>query len=111
MTCYVLDASAFIHGRDMRLYEGRLLTTRYIVEELNDARAQAALEILGVEVRDVDEKRIAEILERAPRLSKADASALALALEEGCILLTDDVALAKAAGRVGVGVRGFFFVR
>ncbi len=111
MSCYVLDASAFIHGRDMRAFQGRLLTTRQVVEELKDPRARAALEVLSVEVVDVDARKMAELAKRARGLSEADLSALALALETGCVLLTDDVALAKAAGRLGVKAKGFYFVK
>jgi UPF0271 protein len=95
----------------MRAFQGRLLTTRQILEELKDPRAQAALEILGVEVVDVDERRAEGLAKKAPGLSKADLSALALALETGCTLLTDDVALAKAARKLGVKVKGFYFVK
>lgn len=111
MSCYVLDASAFFHGRDMRVFQGRLLTTRQVVEELKDPRARAALEILPIEVVDVDPEKIAELARRARGLSDADLSVLALALETGCVLLTDDVALAKAAGRLGIRAKGFYFVR
>ncbi len=111
MSCYVLDASALFHGRDMRAFQGRLLTTRQILEELRDPRAQVALEILGVEIVDVDERRIEELAKKASGLSGADLSALALALETGCVLLTDDAALAKAARRFGVKAKGFYFVR
>ncbi|MFB6490670.1 MAG: PIN domain nuclease [Thermoproteus sp. AZ2] len=111
MSCYVLDASAFIHGRDLRLFGGRLLTTTLVAEELKDPRAQAALEVLGVEVREVDEGEIAKLLKKFPGLSRADASALLLALKERCVLLTDDAALAKAARRLGVEAKGFYFIR
>ncbi|MEZ0248023.1 MAG: PIN domain-containing protein [Thermoproteus sp.] len=110
MSCFVLDASALFHGRDLRLFQGaRLLTTRYVLEEIRDARAQAALEILNVEVVDIDEKELAAYSKAG--LSRADASLLALAHKTGCVLLTDDVGLAKAARRLGVKARGFYFVK
>ncbi|MEM3327005.1 MAG: PIN domain nuclease, partial [Thermoproteus sp.] len=41
MSCFVLDASALFHGRDLRLFQGsRLLTTKYVLEEIKDVRAQ-----------------------------------------------------------------------
>jgi UPF0271 protein len=43
MTCFVLDASAFFHARDMRVFAGPLYTTRQVAEELRDPMAQAAL--------------------------------------------------------------------
>jgi UPF0271 protein len=54
MTCFVLDASAFFHARDMRVFAGPLYTTRQVAEELRDPMAQAALEILRVQVEEVD---------------------------------------------------------
>ncbi|ACB40844.1 PIN domain-containing protein [Pyrobaculum neutrophilum] len=111
MSCYVLDASAFIHGRDMRIFSGALYTTREAAEELRDPRAQAALEILRVEVAEVDERRVKELLKRFAGLSRADASLLALALERGCVLVTDDGRLAAAARALGVRVEGVFYRR
>ncbi|MCI4447450.1 MAG: PIN domain nuclease, partial [Pyrobaculum sp.] len=39
MTCFVLDASAFFHARDMRVFAGPLYTTRQVEEELKDPMA------------------------------------------------------------------------
>jgi len=109
MTCFVLDASAFIHGRDLRIFQGELYTTREVVEELKDPRAQAAVDVLGVRVEEVDERKVRELVKRFAGLSPADASALALALERGCVLVTDDGRLAAAARRLGVRVEGVFY--
>jgi len=109
MTCFVLDASAFIHGRDLRIFQGELYTTREVVEELKDPRAQAAVEVLGVRVEGVDERKVKELVKRFAGLSPADASVLALALERGCVLVTDDGRLAAAARRLGVKVEGIFY--
>ncbi|MGC9130528.1 MAG: PIN domain-containing protein [Pyrobaculum sp.] len=109
MNCYVLDASAFIHGRDARLFTGVLYTTREVAEELKDPRAQAALEVMRVEVVEVDEGKLRELLRRFRELSPADASVLVLALERGCVLVTDDGRLASAARRLGVRVQGVFY--
>lgn len=109
MKCYVLDASAFIHGRDARLFTGVLYTTMEVVEELRDPRAQAALEIMRVEVVDVDDKKLREHLHRFRELSPADVSVLVLALERGCVLVTDDGRLASVARRLGVEVQGIFY--
>ncbi|CCC82245.1 PIN domain/Zn-ribbon domain-containing protein [Thermoproteus tenax] len=112
MSCYVIDSSALFHARDMRIFTGsRLLTTKQVADEVKDPRAQAALELLGIEVVEVDDKRVRPLKLRAPNLSDADLSLLALALDTGCVLLTDDVELAKTARRMGVRAKGFYFVR
>ncbi|MEM1597172.1 MAG: PIN domain-containing protein [Pyrobaculum sp.] len=111
MTCYVLDTSAFLHGRDLRIFTGVLYTSREVVEELKDPRAQAAVEVLGVRVVEVDASRVREVLQKFKGLSAADASVLALALETGCVLVTDDGRLASAARRLGVRAVGVFYGR
>ena len=111
MTCFVLDASAFFHTRDMRVFAGPLYTTRQVAEELKDPMAQAALEILRVRVEEVDDRKVEELRRRFADLSTADASLLVLAAEKGCILVTDDGKLAAAARRLGIRVEGVFYRR
>ncbi|MEZ0319827.1 MAG: PIN domain-containing protein [Pyrobaculum sp.] len=111
MSCHVLDTSAFLHGRDLRIFTGVLYTTKEVVEELRDPRAQAAVEVLGVRVVEVEGTRVREVLQKFKGLSAADASVLALALETGCVLVTDDGRLASAAKRLGVRVEGIFYGR
>jgi UPF0271 protein len=111
MTCFVLDASAFFHARDMRVFAGPLYTTKQVAKELRDPMAQAALEILRVEVEEVDDKKVEELRRRFVDLSAADVSLLVLATERGCILVTDDGRLAAAARRLGIRVEGVFYRR
>ncbi len=107
MTCLVLDASAVIHGRDVRIFGGVLYTTREVIEELRDSRAQAAIDILRVEVVEVNRERVRDLAKRF-NLSNADASVLALALEKKCVLVTDDGKLASTARKLGVKTRGIY---
>lgn len=109
--CYVLDASAFFHGRDVRIFSGTLLTTPEVVEELRDPRAQAALEVMNVAVEEADPGVVRELAKKFPHLSRADISVLALAKERGCVLITDDGRLVSAARRVGVRAEGVFYRR
>jgi UPF0271 protein len=109
VSCYALDSSALFHGRDMRIFSGVLCTTRNVAEELKDPRAQAALEILRVEVVEVDERKARELARRFGGLSLADASVLLLAMERGCVLVTDDSRLASTARRLGVRARGVYY--
>jgi UPF0271 protein len=111
MTCFVLDASAFFHARDMRAFAGPLYTTRHVAEELKDPMAQAALEILRVRVEEVDDRKVEELRRRFADLSTADASLLVLAAERGCVLVTDDSKLAAAARRLGIQVKRIFYRR
>jgi len=111
MTCFVLDASAFFHARDMRAFAGPLYTTRQVEEELKDPMAQAALEILRVRVEEVDDRKVEELRRRFADLSTADASLLVLAAEKGCILVTDDGKLAATARRLGIRVERIFYRR
>ncbi|MFN7105870.1 MAG: PIN domain-containing protein [Pyrobaculum sp.] len=109
MRCLVLDASAFIHGRDLRVFAGAVLyTTREIVEELRDPRSQAALDILKVEVVEASVEKVEELIKRFG-LTKADATVLAVALEKRCSLVTDDGKLASVAKRLGVRVERIFY--
>ncbi|MEM0369578.1 MAG: PIN domain-containing protein [Pyrobaculum sp.] len=109
--CYVLDASAFIHGHDVRLFKGVLYTTPQVIEELKDPVSRALVEVVNVVVVDVDREKIDELLNKFKDLSIADASALALALEKGCVLITDDSGLTNAAKRLGVKVERIFYRR
>ncbi len=105
----VLDAAAFINAK---LAEG--ITTPEVLAELKD-----------FETRELAQARIsegllrvlspsAESLKRAkkqasPRLSKADLSVLALALELGDEIITDDYSLQASARRLGLRYRPVIF--
>jgi len=105
----VLDATAFFVERPM---EGDLFTTPEVVAELVDLRAKCRYEALlatGLTVSGAS----AGALERARRaaeksrdigvLSETDLSVLALALDIGGVIYTDDFALQNAAIVLGVG--------
>ncbi|MFN3803769.1 MAG: PIN domain-containing protein [Pyrobaculum sp.] len=109
MRCLALDASAFIHGRDLRIFADAILyTAGEVVEELRDPRAQAVLDILKVEVVEASGEKVRELIRRFG-LTRADAAVLAVALERGCTLVTDDGRLASVAKRLGVGVERIFY--
>jgi UPF0271 protein len=107
----VLDASAFF--AEMPL-EGTLLTTPSVVEELRDLRSRGRLEALlatGLRVESPGEGYLLRVEEAAARtgdlgvLSPADRDLLALALERGGTVVTDDFALQNAARELGVPVQ------
>ncbi len=112
MRCAVLDASAILHGRDMRVFQGmELLTTDLVLEELKDPRARAALDVLNVVIVPHDNERVKRETQKLRGLSPADVSVLLLAADRGCILITDDGKLYAAARRMGVPVKRIYYGR
>jgi len=106
----VLDASAFFVQVPV---EGVLYTTDSVVAELRDVTSQARLELLrarGLVVLTPAPARRAVVREAAARsgdvtvLSTADSDVLALALETGSAVMTDDYAVQNTAMRLGVTV-------
>ena len=114
----VLDASAFFAAGEAILAgfgpEDRLLTAPAVLDEVRDAAARCRLELLlerglavlapsGAALRSVADGAVAS--GDADRLSATDRDLLALALEHGATLVTDDFALQNAALRLGVACR------
>ncbi|HDQ07717.1 MAG TPA: nucleotide-binding protein [Methanoculleus sp.] len=106
----VLDASAFfVHITA----EGELYTTHSVVAELRDVTSQGRLELLraqGLIVLTPASALLAEVQKAAVKsgdatvLSAADTDVLALALETGSAVMTDDYAVQNTAMRLGVEV-------
>jgi len=109
---YAVDASFFFS--DLAL-DGEILAPPSVVEELADARSRCRLEALlasGLSVVSPSP----ESLDRAtgaasgtgdlPRLSPADTDLLALSLDLGATVVTDDFAVQNVALRLGIPVRG-----
>uniref|UniRef100_A0A7J3ZJ71 DNA-binding protein n=1 Tax=Fervidicoccus fontis TaxID=683846 RepID=A0A7J3ZJ71_9CREN len=107
---FVLDTSAFLSGLPLVLTEECIYTTPEVVEEVKDQESRTKLEI------SLESKRV--LVVEPPRrmttklgfkgLSLADASILNLALEfkargaREVIVVTDDYALQRAAGILGL---------
>lgn len=115
---FVLDASAFFAAGETVLADlspdDQLLTTPSVLAEVRDAAARCRLELAlerGLAVLEplpaalgaVDAGAVAS--GDADRLSATDRDLLALALEHGGILVTDDFALQNAALRLKIGCR------
>ena len=110
MSCAVLDASAVLHARDARAFQGMTLyTTDFVLEELRDPRARAAVEILGINVVPCEPKKLERERGALRGLSPADISVLLLAAEYGCILFTDDGKLYAAARRRGIRAKRIYY--
>ncbi|MFP3194904.1 MAG: hypothetical protein RXQ94_09330 [Caldivirga sp.] len=112
----IIDSSGLFHIRnayaitEMASMGYRLVTTSLVVNEVKDARSQALLGILNMEVIDIDADHIKQVKLENSGLSDADASIVALALDlasQGIevAVVTDDVGLIKALRRRIRGIR------
>ncbi len=106
----VLDSPAFFSSLTL---SGELYTTPLVVAELRDLRSKVRLDLLtesGLQVREPGREARARVEEAAQRigegeaLSEADLEVLALAVEIGGGIVTDDYALQNAAYRMSVPV-------
>lgn len=106
----VLDSSAFFSGTEI---SGELYTTPLVVSELKDLRSKTRFELLGesgMQVIRPGKEAYVRVRDAASRwgegetLSATDREVLALALELGAGILTDDYALQNVAGRMGLAV-------
>jgi UPF0271 protein len=106
----VLDASAFFSALTL---SGELYTTPHVVSELKDLRSKVRFDLLcesGLTVREpgreAQEKArgVAMRIGEGEALSETDLGILALALELGAEIVTDDYALQNAAHRMEIQV-------
>lgn len=105
---YVLDASAFINGNASLL---RGYTTPEVLSELRSTEANAYIWVLEDRVK-VEEplpyfvRRVRKVLREIgeTRLSPADISVLALALQKNLPIVTDDYHLQNVALYLGIEV-------
>ena len=110
---FVLDTSAFLHGKPHLL---RGYTTPSVLSEIKSLEGESALWVIGETVK-VEKplpyyvKKVKKLLQEIGeiRLSKTDISVLALALQKKLPILTDDYNLQNAAIQLGVEVRGILF--
>ncbi|MDI6719787.1 MAG: nucleotide-binding protein [Methanomicrobiales archaeon] len=108
----VLDASAFF--RDLPPSGEARVTAPSVVGEIRDIGSRLRLERMlaeGLQVRDPSPAALAAVADAAVRsgdagvLSPPDRDILALALETGGVLCTDDFAVQNVARTLGVAVR------
>jgi UPF0271 protein len=109
---YVVDASFFFSEA---ILDGEILTPPSVVEEVADPRSRLRLEALlasGLSVVPPSPGSVRRVSGAAaetgdiPRLSPADIDLLALALDLGATVVTDDYAVQNVALRLGMGVKG-----
>jgi len=106
----VLDTSFFFY--DISL-DGDLYTTPSVCDELVDIRSKGQFEkysALGLKVANPGKESLSRVDEASVKtgdagvISGTDRELLALALELGAVLYTDDFAIQNVAGRLGVMV-------
>jgi UPF0271 protein len=109
---YAVDASFFFSELAL---DGEIVAPPSVVEELADLRSKLRLEALlasGLSVRPPPGESLERVARAAgetgdsPRLSRADTDLLALALDCGATVVSDDYAVQNVALRLGLEVRG-----
>jgi UPF0271 protein len=115
MKGYVLDTSVLYYGKD--LPQGfECVITPGVVRELDREGMSARLELLmatRVRVSSPSDRSLRKVSEESEktgdsrRLSEADKELLALALDLGYELITDDYSIQNLARAMGIPARGF----
>ena len=109
---YAVDASFFFSEATL---EGEIITTPSVVEEITDARSRCRLEVLlasGLSVSSPSKESAGRVAAAAAetgdvtRLSPADIDLLALALDLGAVIVTDDYAIQNVALKLDIGIKG-----
>jgi endoribonuclease Nob1 len=106
----ILDASVFFSECPM---EGELFTTPSVCDELKDIRSKGKFEIMcaeGLRVMSPGPESLKKVMAAAKKtrdagvISATDSELLALALETGATLYTDDFAIQNVASILGVQI-------
>jgi UPF0271 protein len=109
---YAVDASFFFSEM---LLPGEILTPPSVVEEVTDLRSRCRVEALlsaGLSVAPPSAESVDRVSAAARetgdggRISPADTDLLALALDTGAVVVTDDFAVQNVALALGMEVRG-----
>lgn len=105
----VADANVFIRGR--RTPFDSALTVPEVMEELESDEAQRKFDFADISVREPSEDVLSKIKEKSDELnsptSEVDEKLLALALETGQTLVTDDKALQNLSLHLGVSFESY----
>jgi len=109
---YAVDTSFFFSEAAL---DGEIFTTPSVIAEIADLRSRCRLEALlatGLSVLSPSEESLKRVAAAAGetgdanRLSPADTDLLALSLELGAVIVTDDYAIQNIAQGLGLGVEG-----
>jgi len=103
----VLDTSAVIYLGDFRRFD-EILTVQEVLDEVKDRTSAMKLSGLSLNVMEPSEESVKKIRQAAARtgdlekLSETDVKVLALAMENGCTLISDDRSVQNVAERIGL---------
>jgi UPF0271 protein len=109
---FAVDASFFFSEATL---QGEIFTPPSVAEELEDVRSRCRLEALlasGLSVVSPSSESVRKVTAAAgetgdvTRLSPADTDLLALSLDLGAVIVTDDYAIQNVAQRLGLGIKG-----
>jgi UPF0271 protein len=109
---YAVDASFFFSELAL---DGEAFVPPSVIEELADLRSRCRLEALlaaGLSVRSPSKESLGRVALAAgetgdaPRLSRADTDLLAVGLDLGATVVSDDYAVQNVALSLGLGVQG-----
>lgn len=101
----VVDANVFMRGSGITGYD-RLYTVPEVMEELESDTSRIGFDTTDVEVRDPSEDTVSKVHQKSDEINSATSTAderlLALALELGATLVTDDKGLQNLAAHLEV---------
>jgi len=110
MSGRVVDSNVFLHGRGGFGF-GKVFLVPEVVEELKSSKGRNNLTNIDYVVRNPSEESLKVVKGKSGDInsptSEVDEKLLALALDMGNILVTDDKALQNLALHLGVGFEGF----
>lgn len=105
----ICDTSVLLHSDFM----GQITTVQEVIDEVKTKKHRERLEFREIKVLEPEEKFVREVEDGAKKagldgkLSKTDKKLLALALQTGDVLLTDDYAIQKLAKIMGIKCKPF----
>mgnify|MGYP001612027102 CR=1 FL=1 len=109
----VLDTSAIIYLNDFRMFD-EIFTVSDVVDEVKDKINTLKLSGIKLKVVEPSESSVKRIKELAKetgdleKLSKTDINILALAIEEGLVILSDDYNVQNVAEKIGLNYVSLF---
>lgn len=105
----ICDTSVLLHSD----FTGQITTVQEVIDEVKTKKHRERLEFREIRVLEPEESFVRNVEDEAERaglgekLSKTDKKLLALALQTGDILLTDDYAIQKLARIMGIKCKPF----
>ncbi len=105
----ICDTSVLLHSD----FTGQITTVQEVLDEVKTKKHRERLEFREIRVLEPEERLVRKVEDEAKKaglgekLSKTDKKLLALALQTGDVLLTDDYAIQKLAKIMGIKCKPF----